>query len=61
MLQIKFMNTCQEIAVRWMHYNTFDDKLALVRVIVWCRQATAIICANVDTGPCRHMASLGHN
>ena len=38
-----------------------DDKSTLVQVMAWCRQATAITSANVDTDLCGHIASLGHN
>ena len=33
------MNTSCEI--RWMPQNTIDDKLALILVLAWCRQATS--------------------
>ena len=42
MLQIKFMSTSCEIALRWIPQNTFDvDKSSLVQLMAWCRQATS--------------------
>ena len=41
MLQIKFMGTSCEIALRWRPQNTFDKKLTFVQVMAWCCQATS--------------------
>ena len=38
MLQIKFVRTFCDIALRWMLENTYDDKSTLVQVMVWCCQ-----------------------
>ena len=48
-------------AHRWMSQYLTVDKSTLVQVIAWCRQAKAITWANVDSVPCRLMASLCHN
>ena len=39
MAQMKLMSNSYELAPRWMSQNTFDDKLELVQVMAWCRQA----------------------
>ena len=41
MLQMKFMSSSGELALRWMPQNTFDDKSILAQVMAWCRQATS--------------------
>ena len=33
--------TACEIAVRWIPWNSIDDKSTLVQVMAWCRQATS--------------------
>ena len=43
-----------EIVLREMPLDFTDDRLVLVRVMA------AINWANVDQGPCRHMAPLSH-
>ena len=45
-----------EIAFRWRLFDLADDKIALVQVMVWCRQETA----SVDSDRYRHIASLNH-
>ena len=55
LLQIEFLSTC-EIVLRWMPQNYFDDKSALVKVLMaWYHQVTW---ANVEPDLCRYMASL---
>ena len=41
MLQIKFMSTACEIALRWMPHGTLEDKSTLVQVGAGYRQATS--------------------
>ena len=40
-LQIKFMGTCCEIALRWIPQNSFDNMSTLLQEMVWCCQATS--------------------
>ena len=40
-LQIKFISTSCEIPPSSMPQNTFNDKLKLVQVMVWCHHATS--------------------
>ena len=53
------MSTSNEIALRWMPPNTFDDKATMVQISVFRQQA--ITWANVDPDMCHRMVSLGHD
>ena len=51
-----------EITIRWMALDHTTDKWTLVQIMAWCRQATGhCLSQNVDTVPCRLMASLDHH
>ena len=42
MLRMKSMGTSCEIVLRGILQNTFDEKLTLVQVKAWCREATSL-------------------
>ena len=48
-----------EIAIMWMSWNTGGDKLTLVQIMIWCRQAQTITYVNMDPDIFPRMASLG--
>ena len=54
MLWIKFVDTSCEIAIRRTPQNTFHDKLTLVRVMVWCRQAPEPVLAQIHLAMWRY-------
>ena len=71
MLRIKFMGSYFEIAVIWMSHNIFDDKSALLRIMVLVPSANIyqvniasinglVTPPNVDPNIRRYMASLDH-
>ena len=65
MLQIKFMSTTCEIALRWIPQNTVWPPLIISQH--WCRswfsaiRQQATTWANVNLDVCNHIASLEHN
>ena len=51
-----------KIVLRWMPLDLTDDKLTLVQVMAWCRQATSHYLSQCWLRDlCRYMVSLGHN
>ena len=48
-LAIDGCDISHEISSRWMSLDITDDKSKLVQVMAWCRQATTITWANVDS------------
>ena len=44
-----------------MQQNILDGKLALFRVMAWCRRRQAITWFNVNADLCRHMTRCGHH
>ena len=48
-----------EIILRWMSRHLINMKSTLIQIVVVSQQA--ITWGKVYQGPCRHMASLGHN
>ena len=40
MLETKSRSSSCEIALRWVPYNTLDDRFILIQVMAWCRQET---------------------
>ena len=44
-----------------MPQSIFDNKSALVQVMIWWRQGTSSNWANDDPDLCRHMFPLAHN
>ena len=58
-LLIGIFRSAHDNDLRRMPQDLTDDKSTLVRVMAWCRQATTITWANVDSVPCRLMVSLG--
>ena len=58
MLWIKFMGTC-EIAPGGTPQNTFHDKLTLVRVMVWCHQASEPKLVQINVAMWRYLVIMG--
>ena len=61
LLWIKFISTSCEIAFWWIRWKTFDGKSTLVKVMVWCHQATSYQFKQFWPRFMPHMMSLGHN
>ena len=57
----KFMITSCEIAFRRMPQNTFHDKLTLVQLMAWCRQASGIKPLSVPVLTQIYSTSLDYN
>ena len=58
-LQIKFIRTSCEMALRQMPQNMFHDKSALVQAMASCHQATSHYLRNAVPDLFRYMALLG--
>ena len=50
-----------EIVLRWMPPDLTDDKLTVVQIMAWCRQAPSHYLSQCCPDLCRQMASLGRN
>ena len=57
-IQNSSLDTCCEIALKWMLQNLTNEKSTLVQVMAWCRQATSHY---LSQDLCYHMVSLSHN
>ena len=60
-LLIGIFRSSHDNVLRWMPHDLTDNQPTSVQVIAWCRQASTITWADVDSVPCRLMALLGHN
>ena len=41
MLRIKFMNSCRQIALKWMSQNIYADRSTIFQIMAWCHSAVS--------------------
>ena len=55
------LGICCEITLGWMQQSLSNEKSTLDQVVLRAISQQAIVCDNIKSALCQHMASLGHN